>query len=160
MFAQFFPHLSHPFSLLLNGILCLRCTSISLIFLLRLYETIGSSLKTFFILSDLYKVFIFFLRIVWISGRVLEYAKTRGTRLFCFLVLYCRSYCLFSMPNVFNWFSTVSFQYPRFINWFFISSRRLLSSVSSEHIFLLSRVKRICSEEIRGKFDIYVFITE
>ena len=74
---------------LLNCILCLRCTSISLIFLFRLYETIGSSLKTFFILSDLYKVFIFFLTIVWISGRALEYVKTSSTRLFCFLVLYC-----------------------------------------------------------------------
>jgi hypothetical protein len=39
---------------------------------------------------------------------------------------------------------SISFSIFPFYYWFFISSRRLLSSVSSEHIFLLRRVKRIC----------------
>jgi hypothetical protein len=50
---------------------------------------LGGWLKTFFILSDWLKIIIFFPKISWMLGSAFEYVITSGTRLFCFLVLYC-----------------------------------------------------------------------
>jgi hypothetical protein len=49
-----------------------RRTENKIIFLSRLYDTIGGSSKILFIFSELYKIFIFFGIISWIFGKAFE----------------------------------------------------------------------------------------